>query len=414
MKKTFYIVMVFALTVQMAFASQNRKVLVIGIDGCRSDALQQANTPVLDGLIASGLFTYDAWHCGITVSGPSWSTIMTGTWWNKHGVTSNAYTGSNFNSYPYFPTRAKELKPNLQCVQVVEWAPMSDNVYNDGWNKKLKTPDGDGASTAAVAATEIVDPNLDCMFVYFDAVDLTGHSSGFSPTNPSYIQAIENVDSRIGVVLNALYSRTNYATEDWLILITTDHGGTGTGHGGNSLQERQIWWIANGASVTHQQITAADPGTYNPLIIGIFNQSGVDTALLKQSPVQSDIAVTALHHLIYDTGVKPEEQAAWKLDGKSWLSTFSGTGINDMSGENAVTIFPNPTTGMVSLWFENKNRNTVNVGVYDLLGRNVRTFENLTATNKVNIDLSGLSCGTYVTKIQIGTQTLTRKIHLQN
>lgn len=414
MKKPLYTLLAFALLVQMTFASQNRKVLIIGIDGCRSDALQQANTPNLDALITTGLFTYDAWHCGITVSGPSWSTIMTGTWWNKHGVSSNAYTGSNFNTYPYFTTRAKELKPSLQCVQVVEWAPMSDNVYNDSWNKKLKTPDGDGASTAAVAATEIVDPNLDCMFVYFDAVDLTGHSSGFSPTNPSYIQAIENVDDKVGIIINALHSRANYATEDWLVLVTTDHGGTGTGHGGNSLQERQIWWIANGASVTHQQITAADPGTYNSYLglpLGVFNAAGVDTALLRQSPVQSDIAVTALHHLIYDTGVRPEEQAAWNLDGKSWLSTFSG--VAEVKEENAVTVFPNPSTGIFSLWFENKNKDNVTIEVFDLLGRNVKSFQNLEVANKANIDLTGLSCGTYVSKIKIGTQTLTRKIELQ-
>ena len=48
-------------TLTVAFASQNRKVLIIGIDGARSDALQQANTPNLDALIAGGLYTYDAY-----------------------------------------------------------------------------------------------------------------------------------------------------------------------------------------------------------------------------------------------------------------------------------------------------------------------------------------------------------------
>ncbi|MBK8659915.1 MAG: alkaline phosphatase family protein [Bacteroidetes bacterium] len=79
---SFILLTFFTLTLQ---ATQDRKVLIIGIDGTRSDALQQANVPNLDALIANGLYTYDAWHCGITVSGPSWSTIMTGVWWNKHG-----------------------------------------------------------------------------------------------------------------------------------------------------------------------------------------------------------------------------------------------------------------------------------------------------------------------------------------
>ncbi len=409
MQKNIYTVLLVCLISLSAFATQNRKVLVIGIDGCRSDALQQANTPHLDSLIATGLFTYDAWHCGITVSGPSWSTIMTGVWWNKHGVTSNTYTGSHFDNYPYFPKLAKSVKPALKCVQVVEWAPMSDNVYNDGWDSKLKTPDGDGASTAAVAATQLADDNLDCMFVYFDAVDLTGHSSGFSPTNPSYIQAIENVDDKVGIVLNALYSRPNYANEDWLVLVTTDHGGLGTGHGGITWEERHIWWIAAGKDVTHQQITGADPGTYNSLGIGVFVSSGVNQTLLKTSPVQSDIAVTALHHLIYDSGIRPEE--AWDVDGKSWLAEFND--VKKVEGEDNLTVFPNPTTGATSFWFENPLKQNVTITVYDLLGKEVKRFANIEATNKATVDFAGLSCGTYVVKLQVGQTLYTRKVSMQ-
>ncbi len=409
MQKKLYSVLLFALITFSALASQNRKVLVIGIDGCRSEALQDANTPHLDSLIATGLFTYDAWHCGITVSGPSWSTIMTGVWWNKHGVTSNTYTGSHFNDYPYFPKLAKTVKPALKCVQVVEWAPMSDNVYNDGWDKKLKTPDGDGTSTAAVAVSELADADLDCMFVYFDAVDLTGHASGFSPTNPSYITAIEFVDDKIGKVLNALYSRPNYANEDWLILITTDHGGLGTGHGGNTWEERHIWWIASGKNVSHQQITAADPGTYNKFGIGVYDAGNVNQTLLKTSPVQADIAVTALDHLIYGSGLNPETD--FDVDGKSWLSKFNA--VQDIPVEENLTVYPNPTTGYTTFWFENPQKQGVQVEVYDLAGRLVKKFNEPEATNKVTIDLAGLNCGSYVVKLSAGQNVYNRKLILQ-
>lgn len=409
--KTKFTFLLLMLALTTAYASQNRKVLVIGIDGCRSDALQQANTPNLDGLIANGLYTYDAWHLGITVSGPSWSTIMTGVWWNKHGVTSNSYTGSRFNEYPYFPTLAKQYRPNLKCVQVVEWAPMSDNVYNDGWDSKLKTPDGDGAATAAVASTQLADENLDCMFVYFDACDLTGHSSGFDPNNPSYIQAIENVDDKIGVVMTALRNRPNYANENWLVLITTDHGGRGTGHGGISFEERHIWWIASGPSVTHQQITAADPGTYNLLGSSLYNASGVDQNILKQSPVQADIAVTALHHLVYDAGIHPDTEPFWDLDGKTWLEVFSS--VDETKQQDvALTVYPNPTTGLTTLWFENKAEDKVIAAVYDVTGKLVLQTSETVNTNKLNMDLANQPAGEYIVKVQIGNETLTKKITL--
>ena len=89
MKKIVSIGFLFFIT--SLWASQPRKVLIIGIDGLRTDALQQANTPNLDALIASGFYTYESWHEGITVSGPSWSTIMCGVEFPKHGVTSNSY-----------------------------------------------------------------------------------------------------------------------------------------------------------------------------------------------------------------------------------------------------------------------------------------------------------------------------------
>ena len=153
MKKIVSIGFLFLIT--SLWASQPRKVLIIGIDGLRTDALQQANTPYLDALIASGFYTYESWHEGITVSGPSWSTIMTGVEFPKHGVTSNSYSGSNYNEYPYFTKRAKECLPDLYQVQIVQWAPMSDNVYNDAWDQKIKVCDGCGANSVSATQTQL-------------------------------------------------------------------------------------------------------------------------------------------------------------------------------------------------------------------------------------------------------------------
>ncbi len=140
----------------------------------------------------------------------------------------------------------------MYAVQVTEWAPMSDNVYNDGWDEKIKVPDGEGEPTEQAAIAALQNPDLDALFVYFDAVDLTGHSSGFNPNNPNYIAAIEGVDSHLGPVLNALKARPDYANENWLVLLITDHGGIGTGHGGGSDEEEHIWWMGCGSAVPHR------------------------------------------------------------------------------------------------------------------------------------------------------------------
>lgn len=264
MKKFFLSTFVLtALTAYVLPASQTKKVMIIGMDGVRSDALQQASTPNIDQLIATGFFTYDSWHLGYTVSGPSWSAMFTGVWHQKNGVTDNSYAGSNFANYPYYAKRVKEVKPNLYAVQIVDWAPMSTQVTNEGFDQKIVRTENDVTAVANAAITQLQNPNLDAMTVYFAKIDNMGHGSGFSPSNPIYMSAIHEVDSAIGRVMTALHARPNYANEDWLVLICTDHGGTGTSHGGNSDAERHIWWIGSGNNVQQKQLLAVqDPGSY--------------------------------------------------------------------------------------------------------------------------------------------------------
>lgn len=387
------------------WASQPRKVLIIGIDGVRTDALQQANTPNLDALIASGFYTYESWHQGITVSGPSWSTIMTGVEYNKHGVTSNSYSGSNYNTYPYFTKRAKDCLPDLYQVQIVQWAPMSDNVYNDAWDQKIKVCDGCGANSVSAAQTQLQNPNLDVLFVYFDECDLTGHSTGFSPLNPAYINAIQTVDGHVGSIISALQSRPNFVAEDWIILITTDHGGIGTGHGGNTNTERKIWWIGSGNNPVANQLTnVVDPGS---IAVGNFNP-----ALAEGNPSQDDIAVTALDHLFRGTQCDPFNPA-WNLDGQSWLDSLhveNPVGISENIMKDAtIKIYPNPTSDFLTVWFENPLNTEVYPTIYDQLGNQVLDIKFISVNqNKMNIDISKMAQGSYYLNMNIDNETVTR------
>ena len=42
-------------------------------------------------------------------------------------------------------------------------------------------------------------------------------------------------------ILEAIRTRDTFLQEDWLILVTTDHGGIGTSHGGQTPEERSTW-----------------------------------------------------------------------------------------------------------------------------------------------------------------------------
>ena len=87
------------------------------------------------------------------------------------------------------------------------------------------------------------------MMLHFDQVDGAGHASGFAATNPNYINAIAAVDAHVGDVLAALRARPDYDEENWLIILTTDHGGIGTSHSGQSSDERTICMALNGPDI---------------------------------------------------------------------------------------------------------------------------------------------------------------------
>lgn len=403
------------------FASQNRKVLIIGIDGVRADALQQADVPNIDALIASGFSTFEAWHLGITVSGPSWSTIFNGVWHQKHGVTDNSFAGSHYDTYPFYPKRAKELLPNLNAVQVNDWAPLSTQVTNDGYNQKIVRL-ADYASMTSAVKIQLQNPNVDVIDTHWDMPDGAGHGSGFSPSNPIYMQTIHAVDSCIGKVMEALQARPNYASENWLVLLITDHGGTGTSHGGNSDAERKIWWIGSGKNVIQREITGVqDPGSY------VMSGNPVNPALVKKAPVQADIAVTALHHLLYETLDSAQFAAKiieWNLDGKSWLDSIKTEGVvppdtttgiaNRGKDEIGIKLFPNPATGLVSLWMETELSAVVSYAVINVQGRVVldEKHAKMASRNKLNIDMSTLPAGNYFIRVTTGNKQAVKQVVL--
>ena len=99
-----------------------------------------------------------------------------------------------------------------------------------------------------------------------------------------YRDAIALADHQVGMLVDAISARPTYPDEDWLILISTDHGRRPDGgHGGDSPEEMTIFILASGPATA----TWPPPGP-----AGIV-----------------DIAATALDHL----GIAID--LAWGLDG---------------------------------------------------------------------------------------------------
>jgi len=228
--------------------SQNaKKVLVIGIDGCRSDVLQVTNTPNIDNLISNGLFSPDALNDDITISGPGWSAILCGVWSDKHGVVNNNFNGSDYENYPPFFKYINDFNPDLNTISICNWSPINEFIIQDHADEIINL--GTDLEVATQAKNYLTDENPDVVFLHFDNVDHAGHAFGFSSDSPEYVSSIEGVDTYVGSVMQAIVERPNYNSEDWMIIVTTDHGGNGFSHGGTTIEEENVFMIVSGNNI---------------------------------------------------------------------------------------------------------------------------------------------------------------------
>ncbi len=252
------------------FADQKeKKVLILGIDGIRSDAYQVADTPNMDALIANGAFSFDAQTEDITISGTCWSSILYGVHRDRHQVEGNSdygdpSVGNNLDAWPDVYSRLESHDPSLVTVQFTRWLNMTEAPSNVDINHLQRLPNGSKPSDSQVADEAVLFlsgwhpdyiQNPDVLFVYFGDVDGTGHASGFDPTPGSpYIQSIEDHDAMVGQIMSTVAARTSFAEEDWLTIITTDHGGIGTSHGSAAQEIRTVPLIVSGDSVVPGEV----------------------------------------------------------------------------------------------------------------------------------------------------------------
>lgn len=231
------------------------KVLVIGADGVRSDAFVFADTPELDHWAAHGAFTTDARTqlTANTVSGPGWTSILTGGEPANHGVMGNDDLAARNPGWPTFLARARGM--GLSTAAACQWLPILTSIIEPDATDWRGT--GNQTVVTAVAAGELRTADHDVMFVHLDDPDHEGHAIGFSVDVPEYLAAIERVDADTNRLIEAIFDRPTIAEEDWLFIFTTDHGGRGQGHGPRDAEHQTIPLIVAGPAADPARLGAS-------------------------------------------------------------------------------------------------------------------------------------------------------------
>ena len=215
------------------------RVMVIGIDGVRSDVAQISASRDESGLArmaSEGVWTYDSNVGPISISGPSWSSMLTGVWCDRHGVMGNGFDNHKLDQHLDLIDRVERYDSSLKTASLVYWEPISNLIIGPGIADIQERYEED--AQVHERAVEILreDIDLDLFFVAYDDPDYAGHVHGFSPDVPEYVDAVKLADDRFAELLDVLDERISRG-EDWLVIVTSDHGGGGStlrGHSASS------------------------------------------------------------------------------------------------------------------------------------------------------------------------------------
>ncbi|QJW92335.1 alkaline phosphatase family protein [Spirosoma taeanense] len=268
---------------------RQRKAIFVIVDGIPADVIQTASVPNLRAIAQQGRYLRahvggekGAYSQTPTISAVGYNSLLTGTWVNKHNVWDNAIKSPNYH-YPtifrlfktQYPTRTTAVfsswtdnRTRLLGEGLAQTSHFKLDYHFDGYElDTVRFPQDPekqymhriDEQVVSDAANLIRRQGPDLSWVYLEFTDDMGHRYGDSEP---FRAAVEMMDGQIGRLWAAIQYRQQHFPEDWLLLVTTDHGRdeqTGKNHGGQSPRQRNTWLVTNYANV-NAYARATQPG----------------------------------------------------------------------------------------------------------------------------------------------------------
>lgn len=253
----------------------SKKAVFIIVDGIPADVLEKVPKPHLDSLSRVGKYmrTYVGGGKGTysetpTISAVSYNSLLTGTWVNKHNVWDNDIKAPNY----HYPTIFQLFKKQYPAKKIAIFSSWQDNrtklageglaetgniqfdYHFDGYElDTINFPHDKQRDFMHRIDKRVISDAVTCLkkqapdlsWIYLEYTDDMGHMYGDSQ---QYYSAVEKMDKKIGQIAQAIQYRQKNHKEDWLFVITTDHGRdekTGMHHGGQSSRQRSTWMVIN-------------------------------------------------------------------------------------------------------------------------------------------------------------------------
>lgn len=220
------------------------RVLIISIDGFIPDAIELTPMLNLQAIMKKSAYSLVAQTIYPSSTLPSHASMLTGLCPDKHGVKWNSYNpnmgyanGTDLFDLVHATGQRTVMIVGKEKLQQVS-EPESLDVFEYI---------NDRDTVIAARVSELISEGFGLMFVHFPTVDWMGHEYGW--LSPEQYSVLFRADEAVQTILDAI---TSFGLrEDTLIIITADHGGHGTTHGTNRIEDMTIPWIITGPGVEH-------------------------------------------------------------------------------------------------------------------------------------------------------------------
>ncbi len=226
--------------------------VIIGVDGAGA-FFKNADTPNLDKIFKNGSVTYKATASTPSISAECWGAMLHGVEPEWHRLTNSIVESTAYAPDSKFPSvfrLIRENDPDCTLASFCTWNPINVGIIEDGLGVHKETAASDLQLSKNICRyLKNNSPKL--LFVQFDNVDGAGHSSGYG--SAAHLNQITTTDQLIADIYEMYESKG--ILEDTLFIVTADHGGAGTSHGGSTATEMDILFAAVGKTV--QQNAAA-------------------------------------------------------------------------------------------------------------------------------------------------------------
>ena len=224
-----------------------KHVILIGLDGMSANSLKNGVAmPNYRSMMKRGSHTLKTRSVLPSSSAANWASIFMGASPELHGFNTWGSQKPDFDSreltennlFPDIFYLIRQIMPKAELGHIYEWGGMYYLADNKSINNiRQASLSGINIKSAVAPAIEYIKkekPNF-CAII-FDQPDGAGHSDGWE--SDTYFNMLNHLDNALQAIVDAVEDAG--MMDETVFVLVSDHGGTGTGHGGPTLDEMEV------------------------------------------------------------------------------------------------------------------------------------------------------------------------------